>query len=639
MLKNVYLFQAEITATPGQHHLPYSVGCIWAYANQFEDIQSNFALKRVFWKRDRQQDIIDSLVDPHIVGFSTYVWNHQWNITLARKIKQKYPTCIVIFGGPSVNEHWVEHDFINVAMFGEGEQGFAELLKKIIANEPLPKVWNSPRQESLLGFPSPYTTGFFDDIIKENPDVGWYMMMESNRGCPYHCTFCGWGAEYLNKMKLFSLERVAADIAWGITNNVHWIFFLDANTGILKERDVEIAHMVRRAIEDPRSKIRRVTFNHAKNLNEHCIEIEKIVRDWSYGLEVSVQSLHVPTLDAVKRFNIGVEKLQRTYKLSQQHGIRYYTELVLGLPLETKDTYIDGVFKLLEMGQHDSIKTYPATVIPNSEMDEPAYQKKYGIKLMYPRDLFRSPEERQWDDEDGSHETIAMVSATGSATSIDLADCLAHSWMMSQFHYSGISQVVSKYLYYMHNIPYRAFYQRLYGAIKADALGGPILSDVETILRSYMEHGTIPSVHKWSNVVALTLPESFEFTKIIANKAHFIELAVTVCKSFVTPHPDIPAMQRSFVRLDDTTYPFEIRSGIDIDRWTETPCTYKVYKRSSVTHMRDQMYLKWLEKNDVINITNPYTVAAVEESHHNKSRSVIPIAFVSNAAKHTEGIR
>ena len=471
-MKNVYLIQAEISSGPSnEHYLPFSVGCIWAYANQFEDIQSNFKLCDVIWQRDRQANVLDKIVDPDIVGFSCYVWNHNWNLTLAKKIKNEYPNCLIVFGGPSVNEAWSNYKFIDVAMFGEGEVAWAELLRLYQDNKPIPKYWNNPRQNDIANFPSPYTTGFFDKIIEENPDVSWFMMLETNRGCPYHCTFCGWGADYLNKLKNFNLHRVEEEIAWAITHNIHWMFIIDANSGIMKERDVEIAWMIRRAIETPGSKIRRVTFNHAKNLNEHCFEMEKVIQDWTYGLEIAIQSMHQPTLTASKRINMGMNNLERAYALCRKHGIRYYTELVLGLPEETKETYINGLMKLLELGQHDSVKTYPCTVIPNSEMDTTEYRDRYGIKLIYPRDMYRSPEERIWDDEDLSHETIAMVSSTDSASSQDLADCLSYSWMMSQFHYAGITQLVARYLYHIKKVNYRDYYDSFYQALKDDSIG------------------------------------------------------------------------------------------------------------------------------------------------------------------------
>ena len=625
-MKNVYLIQAEITSGPiNEHYLPFSVGCIWAHANQFEDIKSNFKLCDVIWRRDRQATILEKIEDPDIVGFSCYVWNHNWNLTLAKKIKDKYPNCLIVFGGPSVNEEWTKHDFIDVAMFGEGEIAWTELLRLYNENKPIPSYWNNPRQNDIANFPSPYTTGFFDKIIEENPDVSWFMMLETNRGCPYHCTFCGWGADYLNKLKNFNLHRVEDEIKWAITHNIHWMFIIDANSGIMKERDVEIAWMIRRAIETPGSKIRRVTFNHAKNLNEHCFEMEKIIQDWTYGLEIAIQSMHQPTLTAAKRINMGMNNLERAYALCRKHGIRYYTELVLGLPEESKETYINGLMQLLELGQHDSVKTYPCTVIPNSEMDTPEYQKRYDIKLIYPRDMYRSPEERIWDDEDNSYESIAMVSSTASASSQDLADCLSYSWMMSQFHYAGITQLLARYLYHIKNINYRDYYDSLYQALKHDSIGSSLLNTVEEILQNYMVHGEVPKNEKWGNVVALTLPESYGSGIVFQNKDHFIKLGLAVANKFAEIDPSIIELQYAFTKITNQEYPYIINSTIDIDRWEVVDCSYEIVDRKAVSHMHDQMYQKYLLKTDIKNIANPYVEKYIEDTYKGQKIATIPI--------------
>lgn len=635
-MKRVYLIQAEITSGPAnEHYLPFSVGCIWAYANQFEEIKNNFELCDVIWRRDRQRDVLDKIEDPDIVGFSTYVWNHNWNLTLAKKVKQRWPNCLIVFGGPSINEDWLVHDFIDVAMFGEGEEAWASLLKKYLAGDALERYWNNPRQNEISDYPSPYLTGFFDKIIKENPEVSWFMMLETNRGCPYHCTFCGWGAEYLNKLKVFNLERVDAEIKWAIDNNIHWMFIIDANSGILKERDVEIAWMIRRAIETPGSKIRRVTFNHAKNLNDECFEMEKIIQKWTYGLEIAVQSMHQPTLIASKRNNMGMNNLERAYEKCRRYGIRFYTEMVLGLPLETKETYISGIIKLMELGQHDSIKTYLATVIPNSEMDSKEYRDQYGIEVIYPKDLYRSKEERKWDEEDNSDEVIAMVCATSTATRQDLADCLLYAWMLSQFHFAGFTQLVSRYLYNMKGIGYRTFYDSFYKVLKEDEVAKTIVDTMEYLLKEYLEKGEMPPEKEWDNVVALTMVESYKLKFIDEHKDHFIRLGIKTAKSLTNISIDIEVLQKAFIRDKNKEYPYIIETNLDIDRWEYMPARYEIRKREQVSHMHDQMYQKFLMKTDIINLDNPFVPAEIIKEYRASHLDSIPIIPIPTTA--TEG--
>jgi hypothetical protein len=239
-------------------------------------------------------------------------------------------------------------------------------------------------------------------------------------------------------------------------------------------------------------------------------------------------------------------------------------------------------------------------------MDTQEYRDKYGIQVMYPGDLFRTKQERKWDDEDGSYEFIAMVCETNTATRQDLADCLSHAWMMTQFHYSGYTQIISKYLHHIKGIHYRKFYDHLYQVIKNDPVAGEILANVEEILISYLQRGEVPDEERWGNVVALTLSESYGGNIILENKEYYINLGIQAANHFVTVDPCITELQHGFIKDNNKQYPLTIHSSIDIDRWIVTNCVYTVNKRDAVSHMQDQMYEKFLRKTDIVNVTDPY---------------------------------
>ncbi len=82
------------------HYLPYSAGVIWSYALTDPWIKENFECTDMVWRRDAVEPLAEKLAQNDVVAFSTYVWNHQYNYTLARLVKQLNPNCLVIFGGP-----------------------------------------------------------------------------------------------------------------------------------------------------------------------------------------------------------------------------------------------------------------------------------------------------------------------------------------------------------------------------------------------------------------------------------------------------------------------------------------------------------------------------------------------------------
>jgi radical SAM superfamily enzyme YgiQ (UPF0313 family) len=81
-------------------------------------------------------------------------------------------------------------------------------------------------------------------MIADHPEVTWQGTLETNRGCPYACTFCDWGSLTYNKVKKFELERVFDELEWMARRNFDWISITDANFGMYPERDGMIADKI-----------------------------------------------------------------------------------------------------------------------------------------------------------------------------------------------------------------------------------------------------------------------------------------------------------------------------------------------------------------------------------------------------------
>ncbi|MBQ3518204.1 MAG: cobalamin-dependent protein [Clostridia bacterium] len=82
---------------------------------------------------------------PFIVGFSCYMWNIDYNLSLAKAIKAEWPDCVIALGGPQVpNDFEIleEYDFVDILMHGEGEVTFYELLKALAEDKKLKNVHN-----------------------------------------------------------------------------------------------------------------------------------------------------------------------------------------------------------------------------------------------------------------------------------------------------------------------------------------------------------------------------------------------------------------------------------------------------------------------------------------------------------------
>ena len=101
MKKNLYFFQVNYPYGKSAH-IPYTAGQLAAYAFEDKDIAENFTLKKIFFLREDLNEVISQIIEPSMVAFSTYIWNFNYNKILAKLIKEKYPECVIIFGGHHV---------------------------------------------------------------------------------------------------------------------------------------------------------------------------------------------------------------------------------------------------------------------------------------------------------------------------------------------------------------------------------------------------------------------------------------------------------------------------------------------------------------------------------------------------------
>ena len=248
MKNNVYLFQVQYAieiSDKTNYYLPYSIGCIVAYAKQFEDIRDNWNFGELFFKREDPVEVVKRLDNPKVCAFSSYVWNEVISQEIAKEVRKQYPDCIIVWGGPQVGPEDYNLDWCDIVIKAEGERNFVNILRDIDAGKELPQTYTSDRIDQLDECPSPYLEGVFDDIIASHPEAVFAMTLETNRGCPFQCTFCDWGSLTYAKIKKFNLDKVVGELDWATQNPIGYLWVADANFGVFKARDIAIANLIK----------------------------------------------------------------------------------------------------------------------------------------------------------------------------------------------------------------------------------------------------------------------------------------------------------------------------------------------------------------------------------------------------------
>lgn len=463
--KNIYFSQVNYSTGSGKfkgYWFPYSVATIWAYVQQFEWVTDNFQLQELLFKRETPEELLDRIEEPHIFCFSNYVWNYEYNKKIAEAVKKKYPNCLISFGGPQVtkrpkeNKLFENHPYIDTISHGEGERNFLLLLEDYLKGETK-QIYSFDRLEEL-DFPSPYGLGLFDRMIKENPTYNWNTVLETNRGCPFKCTFCDWGNLTYSKIKKFNLERIFEDLEWAGKNKIGYVTIADANFGCFKERDMYITEKmveVQKKYGYPET----VDASWYKNLTKEVIDIVKkfIENGFNRGFSLSLQSMNEETLESIERANMKLNKFNEILDLCNEQQIPSYTELILGLPHETKDTWISGITKLLEAGQHNSIESWLTQMLENSQLNQERDEHEFDTVFL---------ENYYTSNEDFVGEKAEIVRGTKYMPFEDLVDSWMFSWLITNLHIYGWTQIYSIFLKKNKEIQYETFYRELLDKIK-----------------------------------------------------------------------------------------------------------------------------------------------------------------------------
>jgi radical SAM superfamily enzyme YgiQ (UPF0313 family) len=440
----------------GQNYLPYSVACVQSYART-KLPADRFVFLPMIYKRIPIFEIVKRLADADVIGFSTYVWNARISLEAARRLKHLDPRRLIIFGGPHVPDQAEDflraNPFIDVVVHNEGEKTFVDLMSRLPERDwsgicgishltvdgrfvTTPPV---ERMRNLEELRSPFLNGVFDELIASNPEEEWIGLWETNRGCPFQCTFCDWGSATAAKVTKFEFDRLREELDWFAQRRIKYIFVCDANFGIQK-RDVEIAGAV--------AEIRRRTgyphgfsVQNTKNATERAYQTQKILSDarLNKGVALSMQSLDPLTLKNIKRDNISLETYFELARRFTADNVETYSDLILGLPGETYDSFCNGVDRLIRLGQHNRIQFNNLTILPNAEMGNREYLNRFGMVTVQSEIINIHGAREEFADD--VPEMQDLVIATDSMPRDDWRRTRIFAWMAAFLHFDKLFQL------------------------------------------------------------------------------------------------------------------------------------------------------------------------------------------------------
>ena len=293
--------------------------------------------------------------DFDIIGFSTYIWNKKYVLSLAELVKLRLNKTVIL-GGPEVSYNAREilegNPFVDAVISGEGEEPFYQIAVgknydeisglcfrkngEIIVREPHVSKKNPP---------FPYSQKYLDSLS------GRIAYLETSRGCPFRCAFCLSGRQ--GSVRFFDIEESKRKILLLANSGTQTVKFIDRTFNADRKRANEIFSFI---IDEYGKKIpTSVCFHFEIEPNLVDDEAIKVIEKAPVGLfqfEIGLQSFNEKTLQYIYRHSNLEKTVNAIKRIVCLGNIHVHVDLIAGLSFETMESFADGFNKALKLRPH-----------------------------------------------------------------------------------------------------------------------------------------------------------------------------------------------------------------------------------------------------------------------------------------------
>ncbi len=335
-------------------------------------------------------DVIAS--QPDVVGLSTYTWNFDVVARVAARIKEQAPDLPIIFGGPELAAGDVRggrYDAlpVDVVVVGEGETpllkllaGFRERAGQVPTGVPRTAwrtgdrfAWRELDDPSvdlvpdLADLPSPYLMGLVPDRLLTGGAA--QVSIETQRGCNFRCAYCLYHANFAS-LRYRDPETVLEEIEHVSRHGVRHFRITDAN---FLSRKAHASHILEGLIHRG---VRMSFFLEVipSYLDADLADLLRRYREADEGnvvlAGIGLQTTNPTSLQAIRR-RIPLSHFSRAYALLDAAGATVKTDVIVGLPHESRETFmatLDFVAEHMRTG-HTYLSMAVLRILPGTELE------------------------------------------------------------------------------------------------------------------------------------------------------------------------------------------------------------------------------------------------------------------------------
>lgn len=339
------------------------------------------------------RDIVFS-EESEVICYSVYTWNKKLVLEICREVGAGK---VNIFGGPEIETNSVQKGYyssegVNYYIVGEGEEKFSALLLHLLENKNdemgYANVWEEKCTEIEIGMAAIYSS----DIIKSEIYYRKAVLLETQRGCTFHCSYCNY-SKGIHKIKYFNMDTVLSEIDRVIQVHIRELRIIDP----VFTSDIKRAKKILLYILSYKKRGFRIPSIFIETeiglLDKEIIEIISEFKDsspidncgsmkmidvpqvytsmtqkYKVLLSLGVQSFSEQALKAVNRRCLRNGEFIAFMDLVRDGNIQLKIDMILGLPYETKKSYLKGLDVLIESvrGTDCIVNIHILKIIPNT---------------------------------------------------------------------------------------------------------------------------------------------------------------------------------------------------------------------------------------------------------------------------------
>lgn len=327
----------------------------------------------------QKEDILKGIYreSADVAAFSCYIWNIEFVLSIAARLKQVSPHIKIWLGGPEVSydaaDVLANHPEIDCIICGEGEGAFAKLcenyanlekrygetsgsrvaasdvcleetkafshIKGLAYRDSAGNICVNPLavQADMDSLPFVYDDpAFFENKI---------IYYESSRGCPFSCSYCLSSID--KRVRFKSTALVCAELKKLLDARVPQVKFVDRTFNCRHKHTMEIWQFLKNHDNGVTNFHFEIT---ADLLSDEEIVLLNTMRPGLVQLEIGVQSTNQKTLKEICRAMDFSKLSDVVTKVAAGKNVHQHLDLIAGLPFEDLESFkksFNDVYALL----------------------------------------------------------------------------------------------------------------------------------------------------------------------------------------------------------------------------------------------------------------------------------------------------